>query len=118
MSSPRLNYYGFGDTDSIMIAAMATAGLAVFPTTVGLFALYRIRRWHGHLHGLPLAFAASITWPLIVFDIIIVAIISAISNASEGPIVFAILLGLASNTLAFIYGWGAAKRPLDAAARV
>ena len=100
--------------EPVVTAIAFLIGLAVFPTTVGLFALYRIRRSRGSLHGLPLAFAASLTWPLVIADVIVFSVgFAATPNSShEGAAFSALSVALIFNVLAFVFGWGAVKKPL------
>lgn len=96
--------------EDFAIAIGFLVGLSVFPVTVGLFALYRIRRFRGLLHGLPLAFSASITWPLIVLDVIAISIAHTIERDSWFFVLMAAIVG---NVCAFVYGWKAARQPLE-----
>jgi serine/threonine protein kinase len=102
------------DEETVVIAIAFLIGLSIFPTTVGLFAMYRIRRSRGMLHGLPLAFAASLTWPLVIADVLVFAVGIAVTptGAHEGAALSALTIALILNVLAFVFAWGAITKPL------
>jgi hypothetical protein len=100
-------------SDQVAAAIGFLVGLSIFPTTLALFAMYRIRRSRGMLHGLPLAFAASITWPLVIADVVVFAASAAITDArDEGTLLSVLMIALIGNVVAFVFGWNAVKKPL------
>ncbi len=111
--SQQLGYpSGLADADIMLTAAGFMIGLSIFPTAVGSLALYRIRRWNGVLHGLPLAFAATIAWPLILFDVLVITVAMNLVSKEAGALAFFIILSLASSVVAAVFAWHAARRPL------
>jgi hypothetical protein len=121
MSAGEAGYYGgLADEDSMLAAAGAMVGMGILPTTIGLFALYRIRRWHGLLHGLPLAYTASVAWPLVTLNVIVIAVYYVLLDELGTALPFALsslVMAVVGDVWLFLRGWQAAKQPLTSGPR-